>query len=101
VRRKWCRCSGGYDVHNELEKLSTNEAQKAQEFGEHNHANGIISTFIREGNDLIKECRNLTERIENKDFSHSIVHPGIPDDGTPIKIREIYADMIEGFNRIN
>lgn len=89
-------------IHSELEKLSSDAALKdTKEFTEFSSAKSSLLDFIEEGNDFIKECRNLQERIEKKDFSYSIVHPGIPDEGTSIKLKEEYFNMVKYYNRMN
>ena len=88
-------------VHDELEKLNGDEAQKTKEFGEVSVAKSFLPSFIREGNSFIRECRNLQERIEKNDFDYGIVHPNIPANGSPLKLRKVYGDLVTSYNRMN
>ncbi|WP_400075717.1 YiiG family protein [Winogradskyella sp. R77965] len=88
-------------VHDDLEKLNGDEAQKTKEFGEVSMAKSTLPSFIREGNSFIRECRNLQERIEKNDFDYGIVHPNIPANGSPLKLRKVYGDLVTNYNRMN
>lgn len=85
----------------ELEKLVTDEEQVKKEYGNPSLVNYKLSRFVGSSEDMIREIRNLKERIEKNDFKYSIVHPEIPDKGSPAKLNKIYGQLINGYNSLN
>lgn len=87
-------------TYDELEKLAKDEEQIKKEYGSSVRAKHSISSFVNTGKQFIREIRNLKERIEKNNFKYSIVHPNIPDNGSPLKLSKIYSTMVSEYNRV-
>lgn len=85
----------------ELEKLIKDEEQVKKEYGNPATINYKLSNFIGYSEDMIREVRNLKERIEKNNFKYSIVHPNIPDNGSPIKLSKLYGHLVGSYNSLN
>ena len=83
-----------------LEKLAQDETQFKKEYGTSVGAKHSLKSFITTGEQFIREIRNLKERVEEGDFKYSIVHPSIPDNGSPLKLSKTYSKMVNEYNRI-
>ncbi|EAY29034.1 DUF3829 domain-containing protein [Microscilla marina] len=90
------------ESHNKLENLQNDEAQLEKAFG--NMAvfkRSNLDSYVTNGVDFIKNIRNLKERIKTNNFKYSIVHPSIPDKGSPAKLFELYSQMVNLYNRMS
>lgn len=88
------------ETFDEIEVLSKDEERVKREL---NDVTGKLDLrdYIRDASEMIKELRNLTERIEKNDFKYSSHHQSNPDRGTPLKLEKIYSKLISKYNMMN
>lgn len=85
-------------IYDELVEFSTNEEQLKKELTGNVFSESKYKEYLKDCAEFIRESRTLKERIEKNDFKYSIVHPNIPDKGTPTKLSKIYGEMISDYN---
>lgn len=86
------------EINNELVKYESDENQVMLEYGEFGSGRYVASGFVNTGASIIKQCRDLLNRIDTNDYNYDINHKYIHADGSPEKLQSIYIKMVEDFN---
>lgn len=85
-------------IYNELVTYSNDEEKLTKELTGNVFSKSKFKEYLKDCADFIRESRSLKERIEKNNFNYSIVHPNIPDKGSPAKLSKTYSEMISDYN---